>query len=138
MTEIEGIMDANLYLEILEGELVDTIAWYDIEEEKMIFMQDNDPKHTAKKVQEYLKDQEYKVMSWPAQSPDLNPIENCWSFLKSRVYSHSKQASGMHELWERVEEEWEAISKEYITKLYESMPNRMRACIKAKGYWTKY
>jgi transposase len=138
IAEIEGIMDQNLYLEILEGELADTIEYYEIEAEKMIFMQDNDPKHTAKKVQNYLKDQEFKVMNWPAQSPDLNPIENCWSYLKSKIYAHEKPANGLHELWERVEIEWEAISQDYLTKLYESMPKRMQACIRAKGYWTKY
>lgn len=138
LAEIEGIMDQHLYKEILEGELADTIDWYEIDEEKMIFMQDNDPKHTAKMIKNFLDEQDFSVMSWPAQSPDLNPIENCWSYLKSKVYSNDKQANGLHELWERVEKEWEAISEDYITKLYESMPNRMRACIKAKGYWTKY
>jgi hypothetical protein len=49
-------------------------------------MQDNDPKHTAKMIKNYLDEQDFSVMSWPAQSPDLNPIENCWSYLKSKVY----------------------------------------------------
>jgi hypothetical protein len=128
LTEIEGIMDQHLYLEILQGELVDTIEYYDI----MILST------SLKSVMNFIKDQDYSLLEWPAQSPDLNPIENCWSYLKSRLYAYDKPANGLHELWERVEVEWEAISKEYITKLYESMPDRMRACIKANGYWTKY
>jgi len=141
LADIEGIMDRHLYQKILEGELVDTIDYYEIDETKMIFQQDNDPKHTAKSVKAYLNEQEFKVLSWPSQSPDLNPIENCWSHLKSKIYSFEKPATGLKELWERIEEEWEKISKDtndYIEKLYESMPRRMEAVIKAKGLWTDY
>jgi hypothetical protein len=43
---------------------------------QFIFMQDNDPKHTAKVVSKWLNEQEFHVMKWPPQSPDLNPIKN--------------------------------------------------------------
>ena len=138
LTEIEGIMDQHLYKEILAGELADTIEYNELDEEKVIFQHDNDPKHTAKSVTQYLSEQEFRVMNWPAQSPDLNPIENCWSYVKQKLYSYPKPASGLIELWERMEEEWEKIPKEYIENLYLSMNRRMKACIKAKGYWTKY
>ncbi len=77
-------------------------------------------------------------MTWPAQSPDLSPIENCWSCLKNKVYSYDTPASGLKELFRRIEEQWEKISPEYIKNLYESMPRRMLQVIKAKGRWTKY
>ena len=41
-----------------------------------IFQQDNDPKHKSKLVQEFKKMRKVKLLDHPAQSPDLNPIEN--------------------------------------------------------------
>lgn len=138
MCKIEGNMDQHLYKSILEDDLMKTIEYYQLDEEKLIFQHDNDPKHKSKLVQEWLSDQEFPTLQWPAQSPDLNPIEHLWSEVKRQLNKFDSPPKGVLELWERVQSIWNNISVEICRNLYNSMPRRIAAVIKAKGRWTKY
>ena len=55
-----------------------------------------------------------------------------------KIYYISYTPNGIHELWERVQVEWERIPVEECQKLIESMPRRVQAVLKAKGGYTKY
>lgn len=138
MTRIEGRMDADMYCQILEDELTKTIEYYKMERNSILFQHDNDPKHTAKKTKFCLEKMNMKVLLWPAQSPDLNPIEHLWSSLKWKIGSYPAPPEGLYELWERIEENWNNISKQECTALIESMPRRIDAVLKAKGRHTRY
>jgi Transposase/DDE superfamily endonuclease len=135
---IDGRMDGDLYIKILEEDLQASIRHYGKCAGDVIFQQDNDPKHTCKKAQAWFQDSDFEVLQWPAQSPDLNPIEHLWGHLKRRLSSYETAPRGMQELWERVEEEWEKIDAGVCQNLIESMPRRVEAVLKAKGGYTKY
>lgn len=136
---IEGNMNREMYLAILQQYLCGTVSNMPHPSHEVVFQHDNDPKHTAKCVQAWLATQEFQLLQWPAQSPDQNPIENLWSYLKrALLHDYSSPPSNVNVLWERVQEQWEKLSPDYCATLVRSMPNRLAALRKAKGLWTKY
>jgi len=135
---IQGTMTQHAYKQILETQLLETIQKFDMDASRVIFQHDNDPKHTAKSVQEWLGEQQFEVLDWPAQSPDLNPIEHLWAMLKRRLNQYETPPSGMLELRERIQTQWSKIDNRECARLVESMPRRIEAVLSAKGMWTDY
>ena len=68
---------------------------------------DNDPKHTSKNVAKWPKDNKVKILEWPSQSPDLNPIENVWAELKKHV--QARRPINLMQLHQLCQEEWAKI-----------------------------
>lgn len=132
---IPGIMDANVYVKILDNELRQSAlalfkkeAWY--------LQHDNDPKHTAHLTQDYLDDHAITVVPWPPQSPDLNPIENLWAILDRKC--NGRKCKNAEELFRDLQNSWRSLDPSLLEKLVVSMPRRIEAVIAAKGLSTKY
>lgn len=139
IVKIDNTLDQHLYKEILKDDLTRTIKEYGIDIQNAIFQHDNDPKHTANSVKEWLSGQEFDVIEWPAQSPDLNPIENMWALLKLRLYrDYERPPKGMIEHWERIGETWYKITKDECQNMIDTMPDRCQQVIAKKGYWIGY
>lgn len=138
ITQILGTMDSDTYCHILESDLIDTLEYYGLEPGGIIYQQDGDPKHTSKKALETLRRLGIETLDWPPSSPDLNPIENAWAIMKQQLAQYENPADSIEVLFDRVSEVWNNFDQLNINSLYESMPARMQACIKAKGGATKY
>lgn len=135
---IDGGMDSALYCQILGDEFLQTLEYYGLEKDQIVFQQDNDPKHTSAMAKRWFADNGIEVLDWPPQSPDLNPIEHLWWHLKKRLNSYENEPASIHELWGRAEKEWNDIPVAECVKLIDSMVGRVAAVFKAGGGYTDY
>ena len=92
------------------------------------------PKHSKNG----LKKKKIKLLTWPSQSPDLNPIEHLWTEVKRRLTKLPELPKSKKGFWKNVLLILINIETEFCRKLIESMPRRIKAVLKAKGGYTKY
>lgn len=105
-------------------------------EDGFVFVQDNDPKHSAHIVKEWLLYHTKKVLPHPPQSPDINPIEHLWAFMKTKLkdYHISSKDTPKNALIAI----WNSIPVEVTKNLVHSTPNTLLAVKNAKCHHTKY
>lgn len=135
---IDGAMDSELYIDVLKEGLNPMFGRLHLLPEDWTFQEDGDPKHQSEFTKAYKRKRGLKfIEDWPPNSPDLNPIENLWSLIKSRT--HARQPKTLVEGQAFLYEEWRRLEdSEMLISLIHSMPKRIKACLKAGGGLTKY
>ncbi len=126
---------APVYPDILEHFLLPSADQL-FKDADFIFQQDLAPAQTAKRTKSWLNDHGVDVLDWPANPPDLNPIQNLWGIVKRKM--RNKRPKNADEMKATVKESWASIPPQQCHKLITSMPRRLEAVIKAKGAPTKY
>ncbi|KAK3556744.1 hypothetical protein QTP70_015910 [Hemibagrus guttatus] len=132
LIRVKERMNGAMYREILSKNLLPSARALKMKR-GWVFQHDNDPKHTARATKEWLRKKHFKVLEWPSQSPDLNPIENLWRELKIRVAQ--RQPQNITALEEICMEEWAATVCKNLVATYRK---RLTSVIANKGYITKY
>ena len=87
-------------------------------------------------VNEWKAENNISSIRWPAQSPDLNPIQNVWSQLGRMI--HRDAPTDLAELERKIHENWAMIGRRMCLDLIRSMPMRIQECIDARGGHAHY
>ena len=129
---VEGSMNTEQYLKVLQTRVIPQLnEWFP--DGDGWFQQDLASCHTAKRCKDYLAANHISVLPWPGNSPDLSPIENIWALVKrklrhKRFTTNVELINGILDIWARSDD-----FNETCINLVNSMPNRIEACIRAKG-----
>lgn len=102
-----------------------------------VFQQDNAPCHKSRATIAWFEENGIPLLQWPSRSPDLNPIENIWRIMGMRLRAY--KPNNLQELRELLSTIWNGIPVQQCRNLVNSMPRRVRLCLRAGGgsidYW---
>jgi transposase len=135
-------MNQTLYQQIIKANLREKKITYapDCPKKirgKWVYLQDNDPKHTATKTMEILEELVgSRLIDHPSLSPDLNAMEDYWSYLDRKV--RAAKVTSIPALKRKLAQEWAFMSWAEIRKSVDSMSDRLAECIERQGARTHY
>ncbi len=132
---LKSTVSAAIYQDILEHFMLPSAdkLYGDAD---FIFQQDLAPAHTYKGAKSWFNDHGVTVLDWPANSPDLNTIENLWGIVQRKM--RETRPNNADDLKAAIKSTWASITPEQCHRLIASMPRRIYAVIHAKGGPTKY
>ena len=129
---IEGRMNVAMYQEILDDNLKGHWKWVVDGSSNMTMTQNIRPRQQRSGS----KKKQIKVLEWPSQSPDLNPIENLWRELKLRVAK--RQPRNLNNLERICKKEWTKIPPKICANLLKNYNKHLSSVLVNKGFSTKY
>lgn len=140
LTDINGRFTADQYIEILEEVMLPSVRAYVLPyPERIVFVQDQCPVHTARVVRQWFNEhQEIELLNWPPRGCDMNPIEDVWALMVNGWEPSEERTR--QALLDHTQHEWELLrgKPHLIAKSVESMPRRLQKVIEMEGGWSCY
>lgn len=132
LVRVVGTLDAHQYRKQILRKFVPLMSGT-----QLVLQQDGAPRHTAHSTVEFLNRRNVpRLATWPANSPDLSPIENVWSWMEDRLKNRMCRTDD--ELWDCVQAAWAAVTPAILENLFDSMPRRLRLVRKHAGGSIRY
>ncbi len=139
LVQIEHHLNTTVFLSIVADHVhpIMTTVYSSSDE---YFQQDNASRHKAQIISDWFleHDNEFTLLNWPPQSPDLNPIEHLWDVMEREICIMDVQTTNLQQLCDAIMSIWTKISEECFQHLVESTPRRTKAVLKAKGGPTRH
>ena len=107
---------------------------YNLFPEGFIFQQDGSSVHRADICEKYINHnmpQALTFPNWPPYSPDLNPIENVWSWLKNQV--NKEMPKNVNALKSCIRKHWRTLDEGFLAPYFDSMTERLEMVIENEG-----
>uniref|UniRef100_A0A672YKD4 Tc1-like transposase DDE domain-containing protein n=1 Tax=Sphaeramia orbicularis TaxID=375764 RepID=A0A672YKD4_9TELE len=137
LVPVKGTGNASAYQDILDNSMLPTL-WEQLGAGPFLFQHDCAPVHKARSIKTWMTESGVDELDWPAQSPDLNPIEHLWDELERRLRARPSHPTSVCDLTNVFLEEWSKIPMNTLLNLVDSLPRRVEAVIAAKGGPTSY
>jgi hypothetical protein len=128
-----GTLTALEYQDILRKSLLPAATeLFEDDEVGWEFQQDKATAHMASFATKFLHDESVAmVRSWPTKGDDINPIENLWAIVDEKIQDRRySTVAGMRRV---VQGEWKNIDERLLANLVDSIPDRLRRVVKARG-----
>ena len=133
---LRGNMTAQRYIDVVLRPVV--VPFLQRQPRGSILQHDNARHQVARMTRDYLEDANVTVLPWPANSPDMNPIEHLWDHLDRHLRQLVPLPGNRQELEQALINIWNGIPADVIRRLTTSMRRRVLACIDAQGGHTRY
>ena len=133
---VDGILTGQRYLQEILGPLA--IPALQQIGPAAVPQDDNATPHRSRVVNTFMQQAGITRMVWPANSPDLNPIEQLWAELGRRVKANHPLPANRQQLLGWLQQEWNNIPQAFLARLINSMHQRCLDCLAVNGGHTRF